>query len=117
MLLLLADLMLIANTVALTQLLDSLPVMLIWGFWTATLLACGLASLQSRYDRFHDKILGLCGVMMFYLSYPLLWSYYLAFIPTTPEDFGWGGIVLTLNVLVPLVLVSAGPATARVAFR
>ena len=116
MFLLAAVLVLIITTVAVAELAIGAPVIVLWGVWTFALLQCGLASLSTPTGSFAQKVLGLCGVIMFYLTYPLLWGHYLTLMPSS-ADFAWGPVIMTLNVIIPLVLVSAGPFMSSVRVR
>ena len=86
-----------------------LPPMARWSWWTATLLACGVASIYDGYGRFHQKALGLVSVTLFYTSYPLFWAHYLRMLPAAPEDFPWAPVFVAANVLLPIILVTLGP--------
>ena len=86
-----------------------LPPVARWGWWTLTLLGCGLASIHAPFGRFHQKAMGLVSVTMFYTSYPLLWDTYVGMIPAEPADFPWTTVFLTVNVILPLILVTIGP--------
>ena len=89
---------------------DVLPPVVRWTWWTAALLACGVASIYERYGRFHQKALGLLAVTMFYLSYPLLWTSYVEIIPPAgPGPDLWPTLFLVANVLLPVIMVTVGP--------
>ena len=88
-----------------------LPPVVRWTWWTAALLACGVASIYERYGRFHQKALGLVAITMFYLSYPLMWRSYVEMIPPAgpggPEL--WPTLFLVANVLLAVIMVTVGP--------
>ena len=93
----------------------ALPPLAAWGWWTMSLLACGAASIYERYARFHQKFLGLVSVTLFYASYPLLWDSYIGMMPQAPEGFPWPVICVALNIILPIILVTAGPLLPVVA--
>ena len=86
-----------------------LPPLARWGWWTLMLLACGLASVYSPRGRFWQRAMALMAIILFYLSYPLLWDTYTRLMPVEPADFPWQPVFLALNVLLPIIMVSMGP--------
>ena len=81
MLLLLAVLLVYCITGAIGEWGDTLPTMAWWSLLTLSLVACGVSSILEGYDLFHERALGLLGVSMLYLSYPVMWSNYQQAIP------------------------------------
>ena len=86
-----------------------LPPIARWGWWTATLWGCGLASIYSGYARFHWKAIGLLSVMLFYASYPLLWDTYSGTMLATHAVIPWATGLVAANVVLPIIMVTIGP--------
>ena len=116
MLLVLAVLVLYGSTAIMGGMDDHvLPPLVRWSWWTVLLLACGLGSIYSQYNRWHSKALGLIGCSLFYVSYPLLWTSYASFIPE--DDDAWYRIAVLVNIVVPVVMVAIGPIVPSVRIR
>ena len=86
-----------------------LPPLLQWGWWTLSLYLCGAAAFSSAYATLQDRVMGLFGYTLFVVYYTTMARAYMEFLPSDTDSPNlWPTVFLAVNLLGPLVLVSAG---------
>ena len=86
-----------------------LPPVVAWGWWTATLYACGAAALADSFRTLMSKLSGLFGYTLLVIYYTTQAGAYLALLPTdAARPDLWPTIWLAVNLLGPLTLATLG---------
>lgn len=80
-----------------------------WAWWTFHLYVCGIAASSSRYVSLGDKVMGVFGYCLVVIYYRTMPDTYMDFLPTdTANPDLWPTVFLTINLLGPLLVITAG---------
>ena len=92
-----------------------LPDLLVWSWWTICLYGCGVASLRDKFQTLQSRVMGALGFSLFVVYYTTMSAVYLTFLPSNPDipNF-WPTVYMTVNLLGPLLMVSAGCMRAAI---
>ena len=97
--------------------LAGLPPISLWGLWTAALyLVCWIA-LETKFTSFQDKMSGLLGYTFVVIFYITMSETYLTIIPSDSDPDHpnlWATVFLAVNMLGPIVMISAGCMRATI---
>ena len=92
-----------------------LPPVVVWAWWTTCLYLCGVAATGDTHETLQSRVTGLFGFTLFVVYYTTQAATYLAFLPadeTSPNL--WPTVFLAVNLLGPILLVSAGCMRATI---
>ena len=93
----------------------ALPPHVIWGWWTICLYLCGAAALREGYATLQNRVMGLFGFTLFIVYYSTMADVYLEFLPVRADNPDlWPTVFLSVNLIGPLLLVSAGCMRASI---
>ena len=93
----------------------NLPPLVLWSWWTASLYLCGTAAITETYTTLQARLMGLFGFTLFAVYYSTQHSAYLALLPSdTASPELWPTVFVAVNLLGPILLVSAGCLRATV---
>ena len=93
----------------------SLPPLVQWGWWTISLYLCGTAAISDAYTTLQARVMGLFGFTLFVVYYTTMSSTYLDLVPSdTASPNLWPTVFVSINLIGPLLLVSAGCMRATV---
>lgn len=86
-----------------------LPPVVQWCWWTTVLFVCGVAATRSAFLNLSDRMGGLFGFALFLLYYMTQSGTYVAFLPADSANPDlWPTVFVAVNLVGPVVLVSAG---------
>ena len=92
-----------------------LPPLLPWGWWTLSLYLCGTTAVITSYATLADRVMGLLGYTLFVVYYTSMSGQYLKFLPSDADNPNlWPTVFLSVNIIGPLLLVSAGCMRATI---
>ena len=87
----------------------------LWAWWTFNLYVCSAAASYCRFSSLAEKLMGLFGFCLVVVYYQAMSVSYMEFLPTDPGSPDlWPTIFLTVNLLGPLILITAGLASQAV---
>ena len=86
-----------------------LPPLVRWGWWTFSLYVCGTAAISEGYVTLQNKVMGLFGFTLFVVYYTSMSGMYLDLLPSNTDSPNlWPTVFVSINLIGPLLLVSAG---------
>ena len=89
-----------------------------WAWWTFTLYVVGVAATTGRFLSLAERLMGLFGYCLVVIYYRSMADTYLKFLPTDADNPNlWPTIFLAVNLLGPLLLVTAGLLSTAVQTR
>ena len=92
-----------------------LPIVTEWTWWTFNLYLCGIAAATGRFLSLAEKVMGLFGFCLVVIYYRTMSGIYMEFVPSN-EDYPdlWAAIFMVVNLLGPLVMITAGVLSTTV---